>query len=160
MLEFILKYWIQVAFGLIVSGLTVCLKKFWTMYKKEKERDREELRKTISEEIDTSFKKNHQEILDYYNKSQEDDEVLQKQINKLEDNLGILSRGILSIQGHQFKKNCQELLEESHIITEQEYENITTEHTTYKDLGGNHDGDALYKAVQKKYFSGFNNTQK
>jgi hypothetical protein len=76
MLEFILKYWIQVAFGLIVSGLTVCLKKFWTMYKKEKERDREELRKTISEEIDTSFKKNHQEILDYYNKSQEDDEVL------------------------------------------------------------------------------------
>jgi hypothetical protein len=76
MLEFILKYWIQVAFGLIVSGLTICLKKFWTMYKKEKERDREELRKTISEEIDTSFKKNHQEILDYYNKSQEDDEVL------------------------------------------------------------------------------------
>jgi hypothetical protein len=59
MLEFILKYWIQVAFGLIVSGITFCLKKFWTMYKKEKERDREELRKAISEEIESSLKKNH-----------------------------------------------------------------------------------------------------
>jgi hypothetical protein len=100
MLEFILKYWIQVAFGLIVSGLTICLKKFWTMYKREKERDREELRKTISEEINASFQKGHQEIIDCYNKSQEGDQILQNQINKLENDLGILNRGILSIQGH------------------------------------------------------------
>lgn len=36
MIEWIIKYWVEVAFGLVVTGAGICIKKIWSMYKKEK----------------------------------------------------------------------------------------------------------------------------
>lgn len=36
MIEWIIKYWVEVAFGLVVAGASICIKKIWSMYKREK----------------------------------------------------------------------------------------------------------------------------
>jgi len=49
------------------------------------------------------------------------------------------------------------LLKDDHIITLQEYENISNEHRIYNSLKGNHEGDALYSLVKVKYEAGLSN---
>ena len=45
------------------------------------------------------------------------------------------------------------LLAEDHFITMEEFEEEESEYATYKELHGNHTGDALHKAVCEKYYS-------
>lgn len=49
------------------------------------------------------------------------------------------------------------LLKEDHVITLQEFENITNEHRIYNTLKGNHEGDSLYSLVKVKYEAGLAN---
>ena len=58
---------------------------------------------------------------------------------------------MLSVQGKQFKDECHLLLNDSHHITLDEYQNISNEHKVYNSLGGNHEGDELFRLVGVKY---------
>lgn len=80
-----------------------------------------------------------------------EDAKLQAQINANYENQNLMKAGLLSVQGRQFKKHCRELLEPSHAITVDEYEEIVIDHDAYNGLGGNHTGDMLFSAVVKKY---------
>lgn len=76
--------------------------------------------------------------------SKAEDEHIHAEINSIK-------AGVLSIEGRAFKNECRKLLQEDHIITLDEYQNIVYEHGVYNDLGGNHEGDLLFSAVKAKY---------
>jgi hypothetical protein len=63
----------------------------------------------------------------------------------------VIKNSLLSIEEKTFKDNCRNLLRPYHTITLDEYEDIQAAHTIYNELGGNHDGDALFKMVMAKY---------
>ena len=83
-------------------------------------------------------------------RSQEGDEKLQKELDHIHREVDTMESGILSIQGKQFRDNCERLLEKGHYITVDEYEEFEAEYIVYKGLGGNHRGDALHDRVVDK----------
>lgn len=136
MAEFIIKYWLEFLFGLVVAGLSFLCKKFYTLYKLEKEHQKTKEQTAFYEGIKETIREVGKESL-------KGDQALQTQINAV-------SAGILSIQGKIFKNECRALLKDGHEVTLEEFENLQEEHKTYKTLGGNHDGDTLFTMVEKK----------
>jgi hypothetical protein len=55
MIAFIVKYWLEFLFGLVAAGASYVAKRFYNLYKKEKEHQRKDdedtLKATISKEI-------------------------------------------------------------------------------------------------------------
>lgn len=139
MLEFIMKYWLEVLFGLITTGATVFAKRIYSLYKSEKQTKE----KLIIEEFD-------KKIQSFYLKTQQDNDAITKRIDGIENLMFIFKRGLLSIQGDLFKKKCAHLLEDDHDIILEEWLQIVSDHDTYKSLGGNHEGDELFKLVEAK----------
>ncbi len=78
-------------------------------------------------------------------------EELLKADQQIHEEIDTLRDGILSIQGRDFKEVCHELLQENHIVTANEYEQVLADHIAYNKLGGNHEGDALFSMVEAKY---------
>lgn len=70
---------------------------------------------------------------------------------KIHNEIDVIKDGMLSIEGRAFRNECRRLLEPDHIITVNEYMAIGSEHVTYNNLGGNHEGDGLFSMVQAKY---------
>lgn len=146
--SFIVKYWLEVIFGLIATGAGFAAKKFYSLWKKEQEHIKEDEESALKNSIN---KEVLDMIQDHKEKSYKRHEELQKQVNGLETELDILREGILCIQGKDFKMDCRKLLEPEHAITQDEWDMISSEHGIYNSLGGNHDGDRLYEDVEVKY---------
>lgn len=51
----------------------------------------------------------------------------------------------------RFLDKCVFLLRADHIITTDEWIDISTDYCTYKSLGGNHEGDTYHDLVKEKY---------
>lgn len=153
MLDFILKYWIEVLFSGVVAMAGILLKHTWKLQKESFKHREDDLYKKIEDMSD----KNKEDILNgiaiQKEKELEIDAKLQSQISEVSTELSIVKQGLLCIQGFQFKRECRALLEENREITLREWEEITAEHTIYNSLGGNHDGDSLYATVKIKYES-------
>lgn len=132
MLEFILKYWIEFLFGLVIAGGGFIIKRTLKSYKQERADEKKEFLKEIQKEIQAEFVRSD------------------KKETELQNEIKILKNGLLSIQGRTFKSNCKKLLEENHEISLEEYEEITKDHDAYNSLGGNHNGDQLYQLVRQK----------
>lgn len=137
--EFIIKYWVEFAFGIIVAGIGAFLRRYMKLEKENRQKEQDDFYLKIKTEIDNG-----------YNKSQEDDVTLQSEINDITGVLKDLTRGLLSVQGRQFKEDCKQLLLPEHRLTIDEYQQIIEDHDAYHGLGGNHNGDALFDLVQKK----------
>ena len=144
MIEFIAKYWLEVLFGLIVTGMGIAIKKIWNMYKsvqtQEHNKEKEEILHIVDEKIDAQNEK-----------MEEADEKITCEIHNIEDGVNKITKGVLSVQGQSFRSACRRLLEPSHVITVDEYEQIVDDHETYHSLGGNHSGDKLFAQVEKKF---------
>ena len=80
-----------------------------------------------------------------------DENQIEKKIDTLEDNLKTLKGGILSLQCKEFAEECRKLLNQKEAITYEQYTTLQHEHTVYNSLGGNHDGDQLFKLVSMRY---------
>lgn len=52
MLDFIARYWLEVVFGLIVTGLSIALKKIWKLYKNAQENKQYEEKEKLLKEVD------------------------------------------------------------------------------------------------------------
>lgn len=141
--EFIVKYWLQFGLGLIASCLTFGIKKYYEIKKNEFEKEREELRKAIVKDIDEKINK---EI----DKSNREDERIRADMAKLDLTIKGLIQGLLSVQGKNFREQCEALLSQEY-ITIQDYEQFEEDYAAYKVLGGNHRGDALHARVVDKY---------
>lgn len=132
MLEFILKYWIEFFFGLVIAVGGFAIKRTLKSYQQERTEEKKEFLKEIQKEIQAEFVRSD------------------KKETELQNEIKILKNGLLSIQGRTFKANCKKLLEEGHEISLEEYEEITKDHDAYNSLGGNHNGDQLYQLVRQK----------
>lgn len=132
MLEFILKYWIEFLFGLVIAGGGFIIKRTLKSYKQDRADEKKDFLKEIQKEIQAEFVRSD------------------KKETELQNEIKILKNGLLSIQGRTFKSNCKKLLEEDHEISLEEYEEITKDHDAYNSLGGNHNGDQLYQLVRQK----------
>lgn len=102
------------------------------------------------QEQDEFYDKIKNEINKKHDSSKHDDEALHSEVNGLSVVLGSLKRGLLSVQGRQFKSDCKKLLASEHVMSIEEYQQINEDHQAYHALGGNHNGDALFDLVKKK----------
>ena len=132
MLEFVLKYWIEFLFGVVIAVGSFMIKRTLQSYRQERADERESLMRNIKAEIRAEFERSN------------------KKENELAEQIKVLKAGLLSIQGRTFKSNCRRLLDPDHEISLEEYEEITKDHDAYNSLGGNHNGDQLYMLVRKK----------
>lgn len=159
--EIIVKYWLQFFLGILASGLTFVAGYFYKLYKKEKQSKKDQMEERFISEVKELIGDNNKSILklvrDEEVASAKADAQMECQMTEIQNNLAILTEGMLSIQGKQFKDECRALLKDDHVITLQEYENISNEHRIYNTLKGNHEGDALYSLVKVKYEAGLSN---
>lgn len=132
MLEFILKYWIEVLFGAVIAIGGYMVKRTLQSYRQERLEEKNAFLKSIKKEISAEFERSN---------SKE---------TELAGEIKTLKAGLLSIQGRAFKNNCKRLLDPDHEISLEEYEEITKDHDAYNSLGGNHNGDELFILVRKK----------
>lgn len=179
-ISIIIKYWVEFLLGLVVAGGGFFLKRYFKLEKEERRREQEQyfnsLAKKIQEEnmeIIKSLQKEHetmnhnseerydeittniQEVIDTNrDESNRNDEILEGEIQAIEKELNILSKGILSIQRKEFLAECRKLLAEDHVITLEEWEELDNDHDAYNGLGGNHKGDQMFNLVKKKFESG------
>lgn len=151
MVDFFIKYWVEVLFGAITAGLVAFFKYFWKLVKNEYERQRKELLEVIEQRMTEQKEAIITSIDERESKLLEADNNMERQLEEMYVNNTTMKTGILSLQGRIFKRECRQLLEPEHIITLQEYEAICAEHITYNSLGGNHQGDALFAMVEQKY---------
>ena len=134
-----MKYWVEVAFGLLVTGAGWFIKRYFTLENMRRQKEQDEFYNKIKDEINKEREN-----------SQKDDVALQEDMNALSIVLNSLKRGLLSVQGRQFKADCKRLLDPNHVITIEEFQQINEDHEAYHALGGNHNGDAIFALVRKK----------
>lgn len=165
MLEFLAQYWLEFALGIIAAGLIGLAKYFWSLFKKHIKdtltNEISAMTMQLSKTMETNDNKLTNQIDHLEEKISELEEKTIKTANaemgldsgldKLEDDLKALKEGVLSIQKQQFLKTCRKLINQEDPIQLEQFEKITAEHRTYNLLGGNHDGDELYRLVTNKY---------
>ena len=148
--EFILKYWVEVVFGLIVSGLSFACRRYWKLWREEQQHQKTEEQKAfydgIIEKIDERFEETNNRITALDNK-------VEKNVQSSDAQQKILREGLLSVQGNNFKRQCKALLEPTHKISETEWLQHQIDFEAYERLGGNDDGHDLHNAVAHKYYN-------
>lgn len=134
--EWIVKYWVQWLFGLIIAALSGICRKLWVLYKNTKKQQKTEEHDEIRQEIKKSFAALREEMK---NKDLE----MQQEVQVIKD-------GVLNMQSKQFMASCHDFIERDHPITLKEFEDLQNDHRIYNSLGGNHDGDELYRIAYEK----------
>lgn len=155
--EFILKYWVEVVFGLIVSGLSFACRRYCKLWRAEQQYQKTEEQKAfyngILEKIDERFEETNNRITALDNKVEKKINEVRKDVQSSEAQQKILKEGLLSVQGNNFKRQCKALLEPTHKITETEWLQHQIDFEAYERLGGNDDGHDLHNAVAHKYYN-------
>lgn len=136
-IEWILKYWLQVLFGLICAGVALFWKRIKTWRQTYKDKEQEKLKDAIVETLTAKFE-------ECSKRSDENDKAIQAELD-------LFKVGLLSVQGAQFRASCRELLQEGRYITLDDFELLSNEHKTYNSLGGNSVGDELFQIVKTKF---------
>lgn len=172
LLDFFVKYWTEFLFGIVAAGILAGGRYIWTLFKNRLRDSLEEqiisitdvIAKRMSETDEKLEAKNtsltqqigalqadmkimQQEIQTNKN----DENLIEKKIDTLEDSLNTLKDGILSLQRKEFKEECRRLLNQEEAITYEQYTILQREHTVYNSLGGNHEGDQLFKLASMRY---------
>ena len=164
MTDFILKYWFEVVFGLIVSGLSFACRRYWKLWRAEQQHQKTEEQKAfyngILEKIDERFEKMNECLKETNNRITALDDKVERKINEVRKDVQssdvqqkILKEGLLSVQGDNFKRQCKALLEPTHKINETEWLQHQIDFEAYERLGGNDDGHDLHNAVAHKYYN-------
>lgn len=172
LLDFFVKYWTEFLFGIVAAGILAGGRYIWTLFKNRLRDSLEEqitsitdvIAKRMSETdkkleakntsltqqigaLQTDMKIMQQKIQTNKN----DENLIEKKIDTLEDNLNTLKDGILSLQRKEFKEECRRLLNQEEAITYEQYTILQREHTVYNSLGGNNEGDQLFKLASMRY---------
>lgn len=157
MTEFILKYWVEVMFGLIVSGLSFACRRYWKLWRAEQQHQKTEEQEAfyngILEKIDERFEKMNERFEALDNKVEQKINEVRKDVQNSDAEQKILKEGLLSVQGNNFKRQCKALLEPTHQISDTEWLQHQIDFEAYERLGGNDDGHELHNAVAHKYYN-------
>lgn len=147
-LDFFTKYWVQWIFGLIAAGIVAWTRHIIKLEKTSVAHTKAERMKEIRSEIVEELEEKIDEVRQRSDKA---DEQMQLEINEIKTGINHLNSGILSIQSKQFREECIRLLNPDHFITFDEYQQFEEDYSAYKELGGNHNGDALHNRVVEKF---------
>lgn len=120
------------------------MRKIWNMYKEAKKTSEKENRDNFMQEVDSKINLQNEKM------KQADGKILEE-IHHIQKKVETISAGVLSVQGQNFRQSCKRLLEPNHVITVEEFEQITQDHKVYNSLNGNHTGDILYHQVEEKF---------
>lgn len=160
--EFILKYWVEVLFGIVVTGGGFLLKHHFKLFKESLDHKMEERDDKLLEKMTKVLTASNRTIQDSIDKLRSDtkDDIdgvyaelvdLKDDIKDIRKDVESIRRGVLDVQGPQFKVKCKEVLQDSHQITVDEWLALKKEYEIYTGMGGNSDGSELYKLVHEKY---------
>lgn len=160
--EFILKYWVEVLFGIVVTGGGFLLKHHFKLFKESLDHKMEERDDKLLEKMTKVLTVSNKTIQDSIDKLRSDtkDDIdgvyaelvdLKDDIKDIRKDVESIRRGVLDVQGPQFKAKCKEVLQDSHQITVDEWLALKKEYEIYTGMGGNSDGSELYKLVHEKY---------
>lgn len=145
--EWILKYWVEILFSAIVGTITLLYKRFLGIHKKEQAEGRRKFKDEIKQEVKESIKAEFQEE---FEKNAARDQQIATTLTNIDSSIKVITQGLLSVQRRTFKEDCERLLDPNHIITLDEYQQITNDHDIYNALGGNHNGDQLFALIEEK----------
>ena len=155
LLEFIVKYWLEVAFGLVCATVAWFARHYIKLLEEKKKSQQDEIIKTMKEGLDEHKRQMKEDMnqcsTGLMNIVKEQTEALKKSDDAIHEDIDSLRDGMLSIQGRNFKNDCHKLLKADHVIDLKEYEQVLADHIAYNKLGGNHEGDALFAMVEAKY---------
>lgn len=160
--DFILKYWVEFLFGLIITIGGFMLKHHFKLFKDSLTSQIKEHDETIVKEVTKLFEKSDTELKEQIQELRQDtnDQIdglyheideLKLDMKEMREDINHLRKGVLDMQGPQFKAKCRELLNESHQISLDEWLEIKNDYEAYTGIGGNSDGCTLFKAVEHKY---------
>ena len=144
MLQFIAQYWLQVLFGLLISGGGLYLKHCRKVIAKYKEDQKEEFHTIIIKEVGNKISTSLNPIIEKIDNIEETNKILTNKIS-------IVEKGLLSVMGSNFKRRCEAFFQPEHEISLQEFNELQEDHEAYNALGGNHIGDQLFDLVCEKY---------
>ena len=117
------------------------------MHKKEQAEGRRKFKEEIKKEVKDSIKEEFQEE---FEKNEVRDSQIATTLQDITNAIKTITQGLLSVQRRSFKEDCEHLLYPEHVITLDEFQQITNDHDIYNALGGNHTGDQLFKLVEEK----------
>lgn len=146
-LEWIAKYWINWVCALVAGGVVLFAKHYVKLQKQAMEDKWKDKEKNMCGKIICTLE---EKIGAVEAQSVEEDNRLHEELDGVHKDVDNVSKGVLSIQGKQFRDYCGYLLTTGHYITVDEYEEFESEYEVYKCLGGNHRGDALHDRVVDK----------
>ena len=160
--EFILKYWVEVLFGIVVTVGGFLLKHHFKLFKESLDHKMEERDDKLLEKMTKVLTTSNKAIQDSIDKLRSDtkDDIdgvyaelvdLKDDIKDVRKDVESIRRGVLDVQGPQFKAKCKEVLQDSHQITVDEWLALKKEYEIYTGMGGNSDGSELYNLVHEKY---------
>ena len=160
--EFILKYWVEVLFGIVVTVGGFLLKHHFKLLKESLDHKMENRDDKLLEKMTKVLTVSNKAIQDSIDKLRSDtkDDIdgiyvelvdLKDDIKDVRKDVESIRRGVLDIQGPQFKAKCKEVLQDSHQITVDEWLALKKEYEIYTGMGGNSDGSELYNLVHEKY---------
>ena len=160
--EFILKYWVEVLFGIVVTVGGFLLKHHFKLFKESLDHKMEERDDKLLEKMTKVLTASNRTIQDSIDKLRSDtkDDIdgvyaelvdLKDDIKDVRKDVESIRRGVLDVQGPQFKAKCKEVLQDSHQITVDEWLALKKEYEIYTGMGGNSDGSELYNLVHEKY---------
>lgn len=166
MWEFVAKYWLEFLFGLVVAGLGIFAKKFWSMLKNEQNQQRKDFYDSVTEMLSDHKEEVNQTLKDWKTEVNElitkkEGAMLKKIDEQRKDSIAEhkvigsdikdLKDGLLGVYSKSFKEDCECFLSrESKEVSLDEYKELSDEHDVYNRLGGNHYGDELFAMAKKK----------
>ena len=123
--EFILKYWIEILFGIVVTVGGFLLKHHFKLFKESLDHKMENRDDKLLEKMTKVLTASNKTIQDSIDKLQSDikDDIdgvyvelvdLKDDIKNVCKDVESIRRGVLDIQGPQFKAECKEVLQDSH----------------------------------------------
>lgn len=173
LLTFILKYWLEFVLGGIAVFITAKykqLKKRYDVGKQQEEAEalepfkvqiqefKDQVLTTISQKeqefemeekhLDEEMKDLHQELVA---SQKEIYHILEKSREVSQGYRDLYQEGLLYNMRKDYFKDCKTLLDPEHVITFEEFSLIATDHNLYNRLGGNHQGDIYFQAIEDKY---------
>ena len=155
LIDFIVKYWVEVLFGLICGGVAFVVRHHVKLIIADRKRHETDLLTSIDKKFEKQNEHMTSQMKECYdnltNVVKDLEERSIEEDKRIHHEIDIIKDGMLSVEGRAFRNECRRLLEEGHVITLNEYEAILAEHVTYNNLGGNHEGDGLFSMVQVKY---------
>lgn len=146
-LEWIAKYWVNWLCALAAGGIALFAKHYVKLQKKHMEDQWAEKEKNMCGKIISTLQGKIETV---ETQSIQEDNQLHGELKDINRKIDSIEEGILALHGKEFKDRCRAMLVHEHIITAQEYDDFEEEYRVYKDLGGNHLGDALHDRVVEK----------